>query len=465
MDNGKDLFSKDTEGRVLGSMINRFDTVNLGIDVLDESDFAFVEHKLVFKVIKLLYKEDKTADSFLISEELHRQGKLELVGGYGFVPSLCSMAGLDCDFETYIALLKHYSTLRKIICALDTIRNTTLSKPRSCEEVLDNAQQLFFQISQQTSSSNAVHIRDILNGKKSKSGKSFSEEIQDQQERFRLLGPNASLPTGINSGFIDLDKILLGLGNSNLILLAASPGMGKTTLAMNIVEEVCFKQNQPVGIFSLEMGADQLVHRVLCSQAEVSSEKIKSGTITGLEYQRIIETGNKLFNCPLIIDDQPSIKITDLRVRARRLKEAYGIKLLVIDYLQLIYGTGSFKNENKQTEISDISRMLKNLARELDIPVLCLSQLSRKVAERPGNRPVMSDLRDSGSLEQDADVVLLLFRPEYYEPNSHPGRTELIIAKNRHGKVGNVKLIFAKEFTKFRNYAFEPIFPNQFPGD
>ncbi len=237
------------------------------------------------------------------------------------------------------------------------------------------------------------------------------------------------------------------------MILAARPAMGKTSLAINIAENICFNSNVPVGIFSLEMSADQLVHRIICAQAGVESDKITTGSLNGNEYQRVVATVNEIQHHTMIIDDQPGLKITDLRARARRMKETHGIGFLVIDYLQLITGSGSFRTqENRQNEISEISRMLKNLARELDIPILCLSQLSRKVEERHGHRPMMSDLRESGSIEQDSDIVMFLLRRDYYDSNDKPGMAELIIGKNRHGGVGIINMTFRKELAKFENY-------------
>ncbi|MBS0654762.1 MAG: AAA family ATPase, partial [Verrucomicrobia bacterium] len=223
--------------------------------------------------------------------------------------------------------------------------------------------------------------------------------------------------------------------------------------AINIAENVCFKNNIPVGVFSLEMTAEQLVHRVVCSQSEVESDKIRTGSLSHEEFHRVVDAVSAMQDYVLVIDDQPGLKITDLRARARRMKETYGIGLLIIDYLQLLSGASVQRNsENRQNEISEISRMLKNLARELNVPILCLSQLSRKVEERPGHRPQMSDLRESGAIEQDADIIMMLLRREYYDPNDRPGHAELIVAKNRHGGVGNINLTYRKEVAQFANY-------------
>jgi replicative DNA helicase len=238
------------------------------------------------------------------------------------------------------------------------------------------------------------------------------------------------------------------------MILAARPSMGKTAIAINLAENICFRNHIPVGFFSLEMSATQILHRIISSQAEVESEKIQTGSLTGSEYQRIVGAVNMMQKDMMIIDDQPGLKITDIRARARRMKEAFNIGFIVIDYLQLISGSGNGRNiENRQTEISEISRMLKNLARELNIPILCAAQLSRKVEERQGHRPMMSDLRESGSLEQDADVVMMLFRRDYYDKYDKPGMAEVIVAKNRHGPVGDVQLAFRKEIGQFANYS------------
>ena len=229
--------------------------------------------------------------------------------------------------------------------------------------------------------------------------------------------------------------------------------MGKTALGLNIAENVCFKSKMAVGIFSLEMTAEQLVHRLVCSQSEVESDKIRTGSLSHEEFHRVVDAVSSMQEHVMVIDDQPGLKITDLRARARRMKESYDIKLLVIDYLQLISGSSTSRNaENRVNEISEISRMLKNLARELDVPVICLSQLSRKVEERQGHRPQMSDLRESGSIEQDADIIMLLLRREYYDPNDKPGHAELIVAKNRHGAVGSVNFTYRKELAQFANF-------------
>ncbi|MCE2983144.1 MAG: replicative DNA helicase [Parachlamydia sp.] len=445
--------SKESEMMVLGCMLTSINSLNIAADALEDSDFYFTEHKIIFQTLKTAYKKDKPADIHLVAEELKRQDKLNTVGGVGYIATLAQYAGTSAFIEEYVELVQNKSVLRRMINAAQVIEKTALEEPSDVYTSLDEAQQLFFQISQSAHPSAGILIQEILTGVRSESGIPYLKELQEKQERYALKGPEDLALSGIPSHFIDMDKMINGLNNSNLMILAARPAMGKTSFALNIAENVCFKNKVPVGIFSLEMSAEQLVHRIVCSQAEVESDKIKSGALDGGEFQRIVTCVSDMQKHVMIIDDQAGLKITDLRARARRMKECYGIGLLIIDYLQLLSGSGNSRNsENRQSEISEISRMLKNLARELNIPIICLSQLSRKVEDRPGHRPMMSDLRESGSIEQDSDIVMFLLRREYYDPNDKPGMAELIVAKNRHGSVGSVNLTFRKEFAQFVNY-------------
>lgn len=445
--------SKNSEMMVLGCMLTSINSLNIAADGLDESDFYFSEHKIIFQILKTAYKKDKPADIHLISEELKRQGKLDSIGGISYLTTLAQYAGTSAFIEEYVDLIRNKSLLRRMIHASQIIEKNALEEPQDVSTALDDAQQLFFKISQSTNQGSGVLITDIFSGVKSDSGIPLLKELQERQEKFIEKGAEEIGISGIPSHFVDFDKMINGLNKSNLMILAARPAMGKTALAINIAENVCFKNRLPVGIFSLEMSAEQLVHRIVCSQSEVESDKIKTGNISGLEYQRIVSAVSEMQKHVMIIDDQAGLKITDLRARARRMKESYGVELIIIDYLQLISGSGSNRTtENRQNEISEISRMLKNLARELNIPIICLSQLSRKVEERQGHRPMMSDLRESGSIEQDSDIVMFLLRREYYDPNDKPGMAELIIAKNRHGAVGSIHLTFRKEYAQFANY-------------
>jgi len=445
--------SKESEMMVLGCMLTSINSLNIGADSLDDSDFYYTEHKTIFQVLKTAYKNDKPADVHLVCEELKRQEKLKSVGGAAYITTLAQYSGTSAYVEEYTQLIRSKSILRRMIHASQVVEKRALDEPEDVMVTLDEAQQLFYQISQTASRDSGTLLSEILSGVKSEKSVPFLKELQERQERYLVRGPEEGGFTGMPSHLMDLDKMINGLTNSNLIILAARPAMGKTALAINIAENVCFKNNVPVGIFSLEMSAEQLVHRIVCSQSEVESDKIKTGALSGIEYQRIVASVNQMQQQLMVIDDQPGLKVTDLRARARRMKETYGIGLLIIDYLQLISGSGTSRNQDsRQNEISEISRMLKNLARELNIPVICLSQLSRKVEERPGHRPMMSDLRESGSIEQDSDIVMFLLRREYYDPLDKPGMAELIVAKNRHGAIGTVNLTFRKEIAQFANY-------------
>jgi len=446
--------SKESEMMVLGSMLTSINSLNVGADSLDSLDFYYTEHQTIFDVLKTAYKNDKPADVHLVCEELKRLGKLKFVGGAAYITSLAQYAGTSAFIEEYAEVVQNKAILRRMIHTAHEIEKSAASEPSDVHSLLDDAQQKLFIISQATSPQGGLLIRDILSGVKASAKIPFLKEIQQRQEDFKLKGPEDAGITGLPTHFLDLDKMINGLGHSNFIILAARPAMGKTAFAVNIAENLCFKSGIPVGIFSLEMTAEQLLHRLICSQAEVESDKLRTGNLSGAEFQRIVAAVNSMQKSTMVIDDQPGLKITDLRARARRMKETHGIQFLVIDYLQLISGSGLSKSsENRQNEISEISRMLKNLARELNVPIVCLSQLSRKVEERPGHRPMMSDLRESGSLEQDSDVVIFLLRREYYDPYDKPGLAEVIVAKNRHGGVGSVFLTFRKELAQFANYS------------
>lgn len=446
--------SRESEMMVLGCMIGSINSLNVAADMLEESDFFFLEHRIVFETLKTFYKQDKPADLHLVAEELKRQEKLTTIGGLGYLTDLVHYAGTSAYIEEYAGIIKNKSILRRMVQAAQTIEKKALSDPQNVGVALDESQSLLFQISQKGFGRIGTLLNEILTGVKAESKLPFLKELEARQERYRTLGPQESCLTGLPSHFSDLDKITSGLNRSHLLILAARPAMGKTALALNIAENVCFQSGKPVAIFSLEMTAEQLVHRIICSQSQVESDKIKSGSLSGEEYQRVVGAVKKMQRHQMIIDDQPALTISDIRARARRMREAHGIELIVIDYLQLISGSGSSRSmENRQVEISEISRLLKTMAREINVPVICLSQLSRKVEERNNHRPMLSDLRESGSIEQDADIVMFLLRRDYYDALDKPGQGEVIVAKNRHGAVGNVQLTFRKEISQFANFA------------
>lgn len=454
--------SKDSEMMVLGCMLTNVNSLNTGADLLSEGDFYHKEHKLIFQVLKSAYLQDLPCDIHLTCEELKRQEKLESVGGVAYITTLAQYAGTSAYIEEYARIVKDMSTLRRMVQASQKIQTTSLKIPKDVPGALDQAQQMFFQISQSSTTSDGIDLNQLLLGSRSKAQVPFLKELEDRQEAYAKRGPDDPGITGIPTGFKDLDPMINGLSASNLIIIAGRPAMGKTAISLTIAENVCFKHNVPVGIFSLEMSADQLLHRLICSRSEVESDRIRNGSLNGIEYQRIVGAVNEMQNHTMIIDDQPGLKISDIRARARRMKESHNIGFLIIDYLQLISGSSI---ENRQSEVSEISRTLKTLARELDIPVVCPCQLSRKVEERTGHRPMLSDLRESGSIEQDADIVLLLLRRDYYDPLDKPGMAEIIVAKNRHGAVGSAHLTYRKELARFENFTPMQYDDNSLPSE
>jgi len=445
--------SKESEMMVLGCMLTNVNSLNISADSLSDQDFYYSEHKVIFKSLQEIYKSDKPADVHLLSEHLKVAKQLENIGGISYLTSIAQYAGTSAYIEEYIGIIRNKSILRRLISSAQQIEKDSLEEKQDVQSILDDAQAKLFAISQAAHSEDGVLLKDILSGVKAESETPYLKALQDRQEEFHTKGIDDLAITGLPTGFTDLDKMLNGLNPSNLIIIAARPSMGKTALMLNIAENVAINANCAVGVFSLEMSAEEILHRFICSQAEVESDKIRTGSLDGIEYQRIVAAVKKLQDHKIIIDDQAGIKITDLRSRARRLKEVYDIKLLVIDYLQLLSGSRShYGVENRQNEIAEISRMLKTLAKELKIPIICGSQLSRKVEERAGHRPMLSDIRESGSIEQDADIVTFLFRPDYYNAQHKPGAAELIIGKNRHGKIGSVNLTFRKPIAQFQNY-------------
>lgn len=439
--------SKEAEMIVLGAMLTGVNYLNLAANQLNEEDFYYLENKIIFRVLQDAFKQDRPMDVLLAGEELKRRNNLNVIGGPGYLISLADFAGTTAYIEEYIQIILSKSILRKMIQTAKEIEKQAIEEPKDVAVALDEAQAALFKISQTTSLTPYVLVSDKLQGLTSAQDKPFLIQLQEKQEFFQQHAHSGdALPiSGLATHFIDLDKLVNGFSPSNLMILAARPAMGKTALALNIAENMCFHNRIPIGIFSLEMTVDQLIHRIICSRSEVESRRINVGDLSGQDFQRIVSVVNEMQQHTLLIDDQPGLKVTDLRARARRMKESYDIQFLIIDYLQLLSGSGTLHStESRQIEISEISRMLKTLARELDIPILCLSQLSRKVEDRANHRPLMSDLRESGSIEQDSDLIMFLLRREYYDPNDKPGTAELIVAKNRHGSIGSIPWFLKK---------------------
>lgn len=442
--------SREAEMMVLGCMMVSFNYLNHGIDSLKLSDFYFGEHKKLFTSMANLYKKDSPADVHLICEQLKEDG--ERINP-GFVVSLADYAGTASYFEHYVALVKEKSLGRSLLELGGSICQNVLREGSIPKELLAEAQASFFKLDQGQISQESRSFQEIVSNKEVDSGKSMLEMIREKKERYDS-GSTIAI-NGICSPFTALNEMIDGFGRGNLVIIAGRPSMGKTAFALNLIEGIALDEDLPVAIFSLEMSGEQLAERMLSSRAGVPGSSMKSGMLSNEQFKALQVTAEKFSEKTIIIEDCPVLTIENLKSRARRMKEVHGIQLLVVDYLQLLTTSKSGTSDNRQQEVSEISRSLKSIARELKIPVIALSQLSRKVEERANHMPMMSDLRESGSIEQDADLIIFLYRKEYYDHLDKPGNADLIVAKNRHGAIGTVSLGFQKEMARFTNY--EPI--------
>lgn len=445
--------SKESEMMVLGCMLTDENALHIAASTLSEKDFYLPQHQTIFNALQESYHKNRPADIHIIAESLKDGDTLFDAGGVGYLMTLAQYAGTSANIEEYTKMVKDKSVLREMVAAGNAAIKCAMDNPEDAAKALAYSQQTFLKINPSYSTSSpGASIGSLLSGTQGDRTTPFMDLLHARQQRFMEHGLDSAI-TGVPTHFHALDKMINGMGQSNLIILAARPAMGKTALALNIAENVCFKSGKPVGFFSLEMNAEQLITRMICSQSGVSSSKVQTGNLTPNDLCALDECATKLQGQPFIVDDQPGMTITDLRTRARKMHAEHHIQFLVIDYLQLITSASTSRNtENRQQEISEISRLLKQLARELNIPILCLSQLSRKVEERASHRPLLSDLRESGAIEQDADVVCFLLRKEYYVASDNPGGAELIVAKNRHGGIGDIPLTFRKEISQFVNH-------------
>lgn len=453
--------SLESEVLVLGMMLNSLDALNLSVDALEGSDFYTQANQLIFGALKSFLEKDRAVDEHLLIEELKANDLLERVGGVGYIKYLNVYSECYSNVQECIKIIKDYSTLRRLSSLGSDLHVRSMQTGQDPVVLIEEIQKKIFQVSQGINAKSGVLIKDILSGKSSRSGKSFIEEVEERQRLF-IETKGLGVPfDGVRTGFLDLDKIIGGFGNSHLIIVAARPGMGKTALALAIAEDVSLNQNIGVGLFSLEMHSDELVGRMISSHAKIEKSKVTTGNLSGSEFQCLYVSSQKLNKINVVIDDQSKMRIGDLRVRARRMKEAHSIGILIIDYLQLISGSNSYKaDESRQVEVAEISRNLKILAKELHIPIVCLAQLNRKVEDRADKKPVISDLRESGSLEQDADCIILLSRADMYDQYTKPGLAQLNVAKNRHGPVGDFQLCYLKQYARFENYT--PLLGNNY---
>ena len=425
--------SVESEQSILGSIILDKDAIITVAETINPNDFYKEAHKIIYESMLRLNSNNEPIDLITLIEELRKEGHLDNVGGISYLTSLSTIVPTTSNVKYYANIVKEKSVMRQLIKASNEIINLGYDASTDVQEILDKAEKNIFDISQEKASDDIQPINIVL---------------QDTFDMIERLCTEKSDVTGITTGFTDLNKKINGLQRTDLILLAARPAMGKTAFSLNLVQNAALKGDASVAVFSLEMSKEQLVQRMLSAQSNVELSKIKTGTLGESDWPRIIDAMAVLSEANIFIDDTPGIKISEIRSKCRRLKIEKGLDLILIDYLQLMEGEG--KNENRQQEIAKISRSLKILAKELDCPVVALSQLSRSPELRKDHRPILSDLRESGSIEQDADIVMFLYRDEYYHDDSEKKNIgEVIVAKNRHGETGSVELVWFGQVQKF----------------
>ncbi len=428
--------NNDAETSALGAMLLSKEAITLSIEIISVEDFYSPAHQKIYSSILSIYNRNEACDVVTLSEELLRTDSLEEVGGSVYLADISSSVAAVSNSRYYLNIIKEKSILRKLIDSSSKVITKAYSPEAAASSLIELAEKSIFEINEDSNRRGLVNIRDIVLD-------SFSQMEQRAQNPGGL--------TGLSTGFVDLDRKLSGLQKSDLVLIAARPSMGKTALMVNIATNAALKNDAKVAIFSLEMSKNQLVQRVISSNAHVDLQKVISGDINEDEWTKIINAMPIISDLKIEIDDTAAISPLELKAKCRRMKVEKGLDLIVIDYLQLMQMSG--RVESRQQEISTISRNLKAIAKELDVPVIALSQLSRAPELRSDHRPILSDLRESGAIEQDADVVMFLYRDEYYnkEESEKPNIGELIIAKHRNGPTGTVELVFKKEYTKFLN--------------
>ena len=426
----------EAEQSVLGSILIEQDAIAKVVEILSPESFYRDAHKKIFRAAMTLYEKGEAVDLVTSAEELRRQGSIDASGGAAYLASLANSVPTAANVEYYAKIVEEKAVLRNLIQSATQIVTSGYENKEDAEAVLDRAEQLIFDISQKRSVKSYSPLKSVL---------------VDAFDKIEHLYNNKGGVTGVPTGFRELDMITSGLQSSEFIVVAARPSMGKTVLCLNIARNAAVNHNVPVVIFSLEMAKEQLAQRMLCAEAGVDGQRLRTGYLTESDWPKLSAALGRLSDAPVFIDDTPGISVMEMRGKARRIKAEHGLGLVVIDYMQLMQNL-SRRHENRQQEISDISRSLKSLARELDVPVVALSQLSRAVEQRQDKRPMLSDLRESGAIEQDADVVAFIYRDDYYNPESEKQNiAELIIAKQRNGPTGLVELYFHKELSRFDN--------------
>ena len=427
----------EAEQAVIGSMLTDKEAIISAIETLKEEDFYREDNKIIYSAILNLYNNSEPVDIITLKDELASMGKLEAIGGLEYLAELPEKVPTTANVDKYIKIVEEKSMLRKLLKTANEIISLGYDETQDVDVIMDTAEKKIFDTIQTRNQKGYVPIKDILVD-------TFTQLEQLYNKKQHI--------TGVPTGFADLDYKTAGLHNSDLILVAARPAMGKSAFALNIATYAATRANVPVAIFSLEMSKEQMVKRILCSEAMVDSNKVRTGTIDDEEWSKLAEASGVLSESKIFIDDTPGISITEIRAKCRKLKLEQDIGLVIIDYLQLVQGTGKRTVGSREQEIAEISRSLKILAKEINVPVIALSQLSRAPEQRPDHRPMLSDLRESGSIEQDADIVLFLYRDDYYNEDSDKKNVaEVILAKHRSGSTGTVELLWLGNYTKFAN--------------
>jgi len=424
----------EAEQSILGAILLDNAVCNQAIELLRRDDFFLDSHRRIFEKMIALTERMMPIDLITLGDELRRAGEFEQIGGATYIGSLIDGVPRTDTIEPYAKLVKAKSMLRKLITASNQIIALAFEEEDEAEMIVDKAEQMIFQIAEDRARQGFQYVGDVAHQR--------LEQIEQMAGRPEMI-------TGVPTGFTDFDRMTSGLQRQELIVIAARPSMGKTALALNMAQYAS-KNANVVGIFSLEMSAPQLVSRLLCSEARVDAHRLRTGYLNREEWARLADGLRRLCETKVYIDDTPGVGVLEMRAKSRRLKAEHGLDLLIIDYLQLMAGRGRI--ESRQQEVSQISRDLKILAKELDVPVIALSQLSRAPEQRSEHKPQLSDLRESGAIEQDSDVVCFIYREELYNPtDENQGKAELIVGKQRNGPTGTIELAFLKEFTRFEN--------------
>lgn len=427
--------SMEAEQAVVGSMLIDREAITVASEIVTGEDFYSRQYGILFETMVEMNDEGQPVDLVTLQNRLREKDVPPELSSLEFVRELMTAVVTSANVKYYANIVSEKALLRRLIRLNEEIANTCYAGKESIEFILEDTEKRMFQLLQRREGEEIVPIRQV---------------VMDAMDRIETASRNKGSVTGIPTGFTDLDYRTAGMQPSDLVLIAARPSMGKTAFVLNIAQYVAFKKNLPVLIFSLEMSKEQLVNRMFSLESNVDAQKLRTGQLNDQDWERLIESAGVIGKSRLMIDDTPGITVSELRSKCRRLKLEKGLSMVIVDYLQLMSGSG--RTESRQQEVSDISRALKGVARELNVPVLALSQLSRAVEQRPDHRPMLSDLRDSGAIEQDADVVMFIYRDDYYNHDTeNKGVSEIIIAKQRNGPIGTVELAWLPEYTKFAN--------------